>query len=404
MPLTSIDLFSGIGGFSAALDPLGVHPLMAVEMSPSAVEVYNANFNTAFEPVDVYKVREFPHVDILTAGFPCQPFSKAGAQRGASDPRGVLAGEVIRAVRSSRPYVVLLENVPNLYHRHKDLYKSVVVSLRRLGYSVSLRPVILSPDELPPDQGGTPQHRPRVFIAGTLNGGDVTPLEIQERMAPKDIGWGVEWLDGIRCDLDGHSPSGTDLDTITAWDRFYRDARSDGAVIPQPLWYDYATRAVDRPESPESAAVRWYKNTAFGDANPGLLERAAEDMASLPPSRRRFEWQAGGLGSVWDSFMTLRPSGLRCKRPTTVPAFTAMAQVPVIGPWRRRLSVQEGTQIQGMPPGFCLTGLVPDSKAWSLLGNSVHPGCVQAVLRALVRRDSRHRVLPRRLAEAVLAL
>ena len=78
-----------------------------------------------------------PKTDVLAAGFPCQPFSKSGFQRGMAETRGTLFWNIARILQdeSSRPSVVLLENVRNLAGpRHRDTtFRTIVETLRQLG-------------------------------------------------------------------------------------------------------------------------------------------------------------------------------------------------------------------------------------------------------------------------------
>ena len=114
--LTYIDLFAGIGGFAAAFEALGLKNELAVEFDSSAARVYEKNWgHSSFG--DVTKVApevgaEIKHHTILSAGFPCQPFSKSGAQLGVLDKtRGTLFRNVLSAIEAGKPTVVILENV-----------------------------------------------------------------------------------------------------------------------------------------------------------------------------------------------------------------------------------------------------------------------------------------------------
>lgn len=409
---TYIDLFCGIGGFSAALAPLGGRPALSVDSNQDAADTYRVNFGC--DPLgDVYDIDRFPRADVLTAGFPCQPFSKAGLQRGTDDVRGMLFGEVLRAVRQSRPRVVLLENVPNLAsRRHRGTYDVIVSSLRGEGYAVSSEPVLVSPHHLPAAAGGTPQHRPRVFIVGTLVGpnGNLspeTPVLSTSAPPPGTWAWDQDWWRAARCQARTClSLGGDELEVLDFWDRFLQEARDRRATFPCPLWLDYALGTVDRPTEPLSAVRRWEANREFGITNGGWLGDFArrEGAGYLPPSRRRFEWQAGEADCLSETFISLRPSGVRCKRASTLPAMTAMAQVPILGPEVRYLSLEEGAMAQGLPAGFRWPESVGLGRAWSLLGNAVHPGVVRNVLRALVQRDySVGALRASRLADRVLS-
>lgn len=99
------------------------------------------------------------HHDILTAGFPCQTFSRAGRQQGFSDPRGLLFLEIVRVLRQCRPRCFLLENVANLVHLSGGaLFAKILADLEDAGYVVDWR-LINSRMVLP-------QQRLRVYIIG----------------------------------------------------------------------------------------------------------------------------------------------------------------------------------------------------------------------------------------------
>ena len=83
---TFIDLFAGIGGFHIALEKLGGKCVFASEIDEKAQEVYEKNFNLRPKG-DITKIdeKDIPSHDVLCAGFPCQPFSHAGFQKGMGE-------------------------------------------------------------------------------------------------------------------------------------------------------------------------------------------------------------------------------------------------------------------------------------------------------------------------------
>ncbi|MDQ3664154.1 MAG: DNA (cytosine-5-)-methyltransferase, partial [Actinomycetota bacterium] len=141
MPFTFADLFAGIGGFHGALGALGGECWFASEIDPLAKQVYEANWRTAAEgdlvPLTEAAMSVPPH-DVLAAGFPCQPFSKSGFQRGMNETRGTLFWNICRILQERKPAVILLENVRNLAGpRHEHEWEVIVGALRDLGYRVS---------------------------------------------------------------------------------------------------------------------------------------------------------------------------------------------------------------------------------------------------------------------------
>ena len=111
-----LDLCAGIGGFSVALAQVGasVTETHFSEIQPSAIACYRANFPNAHPLGDAYAVPEWPRVDLVTAGFPCQPFSSANTYKSEADPRRDFFERVLVAIRESGATRVVLENVPQL--------------------------------------------------------------------------------------------------------------------------------------------------------------------------------------------------------------------------------------------------------------------------------------------------
>ena len=98
------ELFAGVGGFRLALDGLGGRCVFASEIDPCAAATYERNFGDA--PLgDITEVpdEDLPAHDLLTAGFPCQSFSRSGEQRGLGDARGDLFFEIVRVASRCRP-------------------------------------------------------------------------------------------------------------------------------------------------------------------------------------------------------------------------------------------------------------------------------------------------------------
>ena len=110
-------LFCGIGGIDIGFKQAGYDIVWANEYDAAACKTYRHNFGDShLVEADIRKVSvaDIPDFDVLTAGFPCQPFSIAGRQRGFEDKRGNLFFEITRIVDAKRPKVIFLENVPNL--------------------------------------------------------------------------------------------------------------------------------------------------------------------------------------------------------------------------------------------------------------------------------------------------
>src|SRR5262245_23907904 len=108
--LTTVGLFAGIGGLELGLSQAGHHPQMICEIDPGAAEVLRQRFAMDVEP-DVRKLRAFPKVDLIAAGFPCQDLSQAGRTAGIGGQQSGLIGEAFKRLRSptNGPRWLLLE-------------------------------------------------------------------------------------------------------------------------------------------------------------------------------------------------------------------------------------------------------------------------------------------------------
>lgn len=414
--LRFVDLFAGIGGFHAALSTMGMTCVDAIEIDKKAAAVYRRNWGvtprgdiTEFAgegEVDV------PAHDVLTAGFPCQPFSKSGAQRGMDETRGTLYWNILRIIQDRQPTMVLLENVRNLAGpRHLHEWDLIVETLRAEGYRVSDEPSIFSPHLLPRSRGGRPQVRERVFIAATRVG-DPSRFNLEARPVVSNSpveGWDPQrWKlsSGLPLDRAGRSSayrlSPQEELWIDTWDELVEImwemvANGDfetGRLPGFPIWADEWPR---RRRISTIGLPKW--KATFVEKNAELYERLMSNSDArrwiesgrifeddVPPSRRKLEWQAQDTPSLWKTVMHLRPSGIRAKRATYLPALVAITQTSIYGPQRRRLSPSEAARLQGLPDSFDF-GDQPDAATYRQLGNGVSTGVVWHVLREHARRD-----------------
>jgi len=157
--LRFIDLFAGIGGFRLGFDQANYKCIFSSEIDLSCQEVYKNNFNQIpFSDVTKIDIESLPDFEVLTAGFPCQPFSICGKRRGFEDTRGTLFFHICRVLEAKQPPCVVLENVKYLiYHDGGKTLKVILESLEDLGYYVSY--ALLNSRDF-----GLPQNRERLVI------------------------------------------------------------------------------------------------------------------------------------------------------------------------------------------------------------------------------------------------
>jgi len=162
-----VSLFSGVGGICLAFKQVGFNVIWANDIDKYACITYRSNFPTVeLIEGDIQSIasNSIPECDIITAGFPCQPFSIAGYQKGLNDPRGRLFYEIIRIVHTKKPKIIFLENVKNLVsHNNGITFKNILDALEKEGYYVKY--AILNSLEY----GNVPQNRERVYIVGFLD-------------------------------------------------------------------------------------------------------------------------------------------------------------------------------------------------------------------------------------------
>ena len=154
------DLCAGIGGFRLGLEKLGWECTYSCDIDPKCEKTYQANFNEPYNCADINNVNidKLANIDVICAGFPCQPFSIAGKCEGFSDPRGDPFFKLAYILKETRPSAAIFENVPNLANHDSGItFKKIAYTIQNAGYSIYNQ--ILDSANY-----GIPQHRKRLFI------------------------------------------------------------------------------------------------------------------------------------------------------------------------------------------------------------------------------------------------
>ena len=137
---TLIDLFCGTGAFSYAFHQTNkVNTIFANDMLDSSEDIFNLNYNIKLTKQSLIDIpdNDIPKSDILTAGFPCQPFSIAGMQKGFDDDRSNVFWKILSIIKNNNPGIVILENVKNLQsHDNGNTFKIIIENLEKLDYYV----------------------------------------------------------------------------------------------------------------------------------------------------------------------------------------------------------------------------------------------------------------------------
>jgi len=164
MSYTFIDLFAGIGGIRIAFERNGMESVFSSEWDKAAQKTYEANFGEIpFGDITKIDAKTIPDHDILTGGFPCQPFSIIGSGKGfGHETQGTLFFDIERILIAKKPRAFLLENVKQLRgHDGGRTLKVILEHLRALGYKVQYE--IFNGLNY-----GVPQKRERIVIVGFL--------------------------------------------------------------------------------------------------------------------------------------------------------------------------------------------------------------------------------------------
>ncbi len=163
-----LELFAGAGGLAIGMERAGFESVLLNELDKHACNTLRKNrpdWNVVEGDISKINFTEFrDQIDILSGGFPCQAFSYAGKQLGFEDTRGTLFYQFARAVKETRPKVLLGENVRGLLnHDNGETLKTISNIIRELGYT------LVEPHVLKAMFYQVPQKRERLFLVGIRN-------------------------------------------------------------------------------------------------------------------------------------------------------------------------------------------------------------------------------------------
>ena len=367
VPLKTVELFCGIGGFRVAADRLRIKTVWANDSSQLACIAYRDRFGTdVLHEGDIRSMlADVPQHDILTAGFPCQPFSAAGKKEGTRDPRGTLFQSIVDVLKKEQPKYFVLENVKRLLSmEHGAHFATVLSALSSLNYFIEWR--VLNAKDF-----GLAQNRERVVILGTrmdlrsekdvdikgslrlANIHDLAsgPRGIRtmldqpaawkslERHGEKFSSWGVTFNDKfLACCLDSFSSA---MPPVTIQNILEPTTSAE---------YDYTTQTIER----------LHKNE--------IVDRFVNGVEIISN-------QAGGARMGYTIF------GIGGLAPTLTASTSRHYERYKIGRRYRRLTPIEYARLQGFADNHC--SAVASYDQYMLFGNAVPPPLAEWVLRQI---------------------
>lgn len=423
---TFIDLFAGLGGFHVGLARLGGKAVFASEWVAPLAKLYEANFSL-MPAGDITMVRPsaIPDHDLLAAGFPCQPFSKAGEQLGFEHTeQGQLFFRVEEILREKRPQHFILENVPNLLrHRGGATIARIEADLRALNYDVRI-------GRFSPHQFGIPQVRDRVYIVGSQSSlsefewPEPSPgtTDVRSVLSPEPADAKVLSESTVACleawdDFLSASPRDVQIPSFPIWSMEFGADYPYESETPFALVSELGSRGLSRfhgsfgqslfgmtaeeqlralpshGRRPVFEFPKWKidfirQNRKFYEDNRKWIDPWLPRVQTFSSSYQKFEWNAKGEEkTVWNYVVQMRASGVRIKRPTTAPSLIAMTetQVPIIAWERRYMTPRECAALQSLE-----SIALPDKSkdAYRALGNAVNAKVVERIVASLLQASS----------------
>ena len=391
-PYKFIDLFCGIGGFHQALNNINYECVFACDIDENCRKIYEKNYKLKPES-DITKVdvEKIPKFDILCGGFPCQPFSKAGFQKGFHDSRGNLFFNICDIIKFHKPSYLIMENVRNLStHDGGNTWNVISKKIDELGYYTYSTPVILNTLHF-----NIPQNRERVIIMCKRKDlGELQPLpDIQQNPKQqltkciKDFIYEHESEENSKYIINGKLK---DVEKI--WNNFIKLLIVNKVSIPKfPIWTDWWDKEFLKTDEFYIKYTSWIdKNREFYNNNKEILFNwlhISRNNNNWLGAVRKFEWQAGetmehdGMNNVlWSP----RGSGIRVKRLDYIPTLVAMSMIPVYGPESRKLSPKELLRLQSFPDTFEYN----EKYIYKQVGNAVNVKMIEKCARFLTLNEN----------------
>jgi DNA (cytosine-5)-methyltransferase 1 len=373
--MKAIEMFAGIGGFHVGLERAGIDVIWANDIEPKACSVYGRHFGQ--DSIICGDIKELknsvPNHDLLTAGFPCQPFSAAGKKMGVHDQvRGTLFAEIVAILEKLQPDFFILENVKRLLSmEHGHHFRTILLALTESGYFVEWR--LLNAKHF-----GLAQNRERLFIVGRKRGQHLLSSDSSTFTKVHSILF-LEGEFSVQDTLFSSSSISDLLEPIAKRVRFGQAGFAFGNRA-----YSFAP-----PDFPNQKRSQLLKDVLeddtdlrfdFTDVTNGWLKENVE-VNSFIHGVEILSNQDGGRRMGYTIFGT---GGLA---PTLTATTSRHYERYRVGDRYRRLTNVEYAKLQGFSGDWCDSVSIYDQ--YSLYGNAVPPAMVEWVAGRLSERARR---------------
>ncbi|KEO81293.1 cytosine methyltransferase [Tumebacillus flagellatus] len=331
---TAVDLFSGGGGLTVGLKNAGFSVVSAVELEPNAFNTYKINhpevsvFNKDIKTISGDKFLEASPtgmVDLVAGCPPCQGFSSLTSKYRRFDPRNELIFEMYRVIEQLKPKIIMMENVPGLAQKGKELFEEFLRRISELGYMYEWRVLQVA-------DYGVPQTRRRlVLLAGK----------------------------GFHIPFPEPTHSRTGENDLPLW-RTLRDAISD---MPEPVTLSQ-TKKLGGPKN-----AKWHVVRDMSAQNIKRLKKAipGESWRKIPKKLRPdcHKDIEAGFPNVYGRLSWDKPSG------TITGGCTTLSKGRFGHPEElRTISVREAALLQTFPPDYIIDTDYME-KACMIVGNAL---------------------------------
>ena len=406
-----VDIFAGVGGFHQALESLGCECVCASEIDETCKKVYSKNFPNTPLVGDINQYYDkLPNFDILCGGFPCQPFSKAGKQKGFKDEKRGNLFYVLMDIIKLHPECkfVLLENVKNLADNDQN-WGLIQEALKELNFYVTDLPIILSPHQI-----GVPQIRERVYILGIrkdirdvnkLPNGSIHIEDLKGILSKNEICKDGDARKILESNVDKkYCISKKEKLALDMWIEFKEGTNYE--KIGVPIWAEYFGYKMTDKQFNEfkdhkgqlvSEMPSWKKRFVLKNRELYLNNKEFIDkwikkynVLELPLLYKKLEWNCGDTKDIKKTIIQFRQSGIRIKKANYFPALVAINNTPIIYDYElesfRKITPKEAANLQSFNSDYDFTD---DPLVYKQLGNAVNVEIIRRLAKKLFSFEKR---------------